>query len=122
MTARVWRRVGWGFSFAAVVGIAAYMLMVGWGRASLIAGVGAFFVAIAGLAVAVRPAASRGQGGVQMRIRNARAEGIITQEADAPAGILVQAEIDDVTARHVWQSIRADARSVGAADEDGRDD
>lgn len=53
MTTRVWGRAGWTVFGATVAGIAAYMVSVGWNQASLIAGVVGFFVAVAGLALAV---------------------------------------------------------------------
>ena len=122
MTTRAWRRVGWGFFVTAVVVVAVYMVSVGWNKASLIAGVGGFFLAIAGLAVAVRPPASRERGGVQMIMRNVRAGATAAERADVPAGTPVLAEMDEVSGPNVWQWIRADNPAADEADEDGRDD
>jgi hypothetical protein len=51
MAARGRGRIGWGIFAAALAGLAAYMMTVGWNQASLIAGVVGFFVAAIGLAV-----------------------------------------------------------------------
>lgn len=98
------------------------MAGVGWSKANLIAGVGAFFVAIAGLALAVRPPLSRERGGVHMRMRKVRAGNTAAERADVPAGTPVLAEMHDVSGRNVWQRIRAHGRPADAGDEDGRDD
>jgi hypothetical protein len=48
-----WGRIGWAVFAAALVGLTGYMISVGWNQANLIAGVAGFFVAVAGLALAV---------------------------------------------------------------------
>jgi hypothetical protein len=117
----MWRRVGWGFFIAAVLGVTAYMASVGWSKANLVAGVGAFFVAIAGLALAVRPPVPGERRGVQMRMSKVRAGETAAQRAEVPAGIPVLAEMHDVSGRDVWQRIRRPVRPAEAGDEDGRD-
>lgn len=121
MSAGVWRRIGWGFFIAAVVGIAAYMASVGWNKANLIAGIGAFFVAVAGLALAVRPPVPSERGGVHMRMRKVRAGNTAAERADVPAGTPVLAEMHKVSGRNVWEWIRAHARPADAGDEDDHD-
>lgn len=55
MRGRAWRRAGWAMFGAALAGLTAYMVSVGWSKANLVAGVAAFFVGAAGLAVALAP-------------------------------------------------------------------
>jgi hypothetical protein len=79
-------------------------------------------VAVAGLALAVRPPAPQEQGSVEMRMRNVDARITAAERADVPAGTRVLAEMDEVSGRNVWQWIRAHARPAGAGDKDGRDE
>lgn len=105
---------GLGFFLTAVVGLAAYMASVGWNKANLIAGVGAFFVAIVGLVLALRPSGSRERSGVQVRMRKADAGVTAAESVDVPAGPPVLAEMHDVSGRNVMQWIRTHTRTLEA--------
>jgi hypothetical protein len=66
MAARGWRRLGWVIFAAALAGLAAYMMTVGWSQASLIAEVTGLFIAVIGLAI---PLAKRSPKSSEKRVQ-----------------------------------------------------
>lgn len=89
MAARMWEGTGWLVFGTTSVGMAAYMFSVGWDRANLIAGIGGFFVAFVGLALAVaahgsaRPPVSRHE----QKLAHSSAGKDARQQADVPHGV-----------------------------------
>ena len=104
MAARGWGRLGWAISAIATIALAAYMVSVGWSRANLIAGVGAFFVAVAGLVVAL---AARQRAQVEQRMCDVKAKRSVGQEAQVSSPDKVVQSMARITARSVYQRIRA---------------
>ncbi len=86
----------------ALIGIAAYMIVVGWNQATAIATIGAFFLAAIGVAVAVADRRSEGsevRGGVTMRKRKVDAGGSVGQVADVRPDDKASLDMSQVTAR-----------------------
>ena len=104
MAARGWGRLGWAISAIATIALAAYMVSVGWSRANLIAGVGAFFVAVAGLVVAL---AARQRAQMEQRMSDVKAKRSVGQEAHVSSPDKVVQSMARITARSVYQRIRA---------------
>jgi hypothetical protein len=115
MAARGWSRLGWAISAIATIALAAYMVSVGWSRANLIAGVGAFFVAVPGLVVALaaRQRAQMEQRAIDVKARSFRQEAIdvkarsFRQEAHVSSQDKVVQSMARITARSVYQRLRA---------------
>jgi hypothetical protein len=88
MAARGRERIGWGVLIVSLAGLAAYMASVGWNQANMIAGIGGFFVAVGGLALALaerHSATVEERGQIRQRIRDVHANSV-TQDALAPSG------------------------------------
>lgn len=110
MTARGWGRVGWVMFVAAVAGMTGYLVNVGWGRASAIAGVAGFFVGVAGLALAL---AARHSAGPRFRQRMRHVHGgAVTMTARIAGDAVVVQDMGQVTARggSVQQAVESDGR------------
>lgn len=120
MTTRGWRRLGWGIFAAALIGLAVYMVAVGWNRASLIAGVASFFLAATGLAVTLAarpPAASDERVRIATVMRDVTAGGVI-QDVVAPSAGQVVEEMTCVTSRDKPAEQRVRVAGQQHADED----
>ena len=87
---------------AAVIGLTVYMAVVGLNQASAIAGIGAFFVAVIGLALAVaapRPAESHKIGHTDQQMSGVVAGEHAIQEAIVTSSEDASQHMADVTAK-----------------------
>jgi hypothetical protein len=106
MAARGWGRLGWAISAIATIALAAYMVSVGWSRANLIAGVGAFFVAVAGLALALAARQRAQMEQMEQRMCDMKAKRVVQEAHVSPPDKVIQS-MARITARSVYQRIRA---------------
>lgn len=107
-------RLGWAICVIATIALAAYMVSVGWSRADLIASVGAFFVAVAGLAVALAtrdPRTSEKRAQIDQEIHDANAAGSMVQEAQVSSQDKVIQRMARITARRISQRVGQLAQS-----------
>jgi hypothetical protein len=107
-------RIGFIVFVAAVVGLAVYMLSVGWSQASLIAEVAGFFVAVAGLALALaarHSTPSEKPGRSKQQMRNVVSGANVLQEAHVSSGESVAQDMKEIRSRRsVRQSIGSFSR------------
>ena len=125
MAVRGWGRLGWALSPIATIALAAYLVSVGWSRANLTAGVGAFFVAVAGLAVALaarHPRTSRKRAHIVQKTCDATAEST-DQEAHVSPWMKVTQRMNRITVRRISQCVRqaAQLRALKLRHEGNRD-
>jgi hypothetical protein len=123
MAARGWRRVRWAILAVAFAGLVAYMLSVGWDQASLVAVVGGFFVAVAGLTLALaerRSTAQNERGQIKQQMRDVVGNAVLQEAQVSPAEDVTQS-MEGVTARNApaRQRIRGSTRPPAGAVEAG---
>lgn len=114
MAKRALRLLGWLVLAGALAALVAYMASVGWTQASLVAGVAGFFVAVAGLILAIaprKPASLHERRQAIQQMRNVSAASA-HQDAQVLPGENITQSMESITVRDARQRIRPSPRPI----------